>query len=83
MANNWLTDEQVELEILRLQGNEDVRLAQKEIRIKSRRRKYMSQLRWLEKRGRDLRESGITPENMEEMLFGDPIPEGGENECEN
>lgn len=71
MARNYLTDEQVELEILRLRDNDDVHLAQKEIRIKSKRRLYASQLKWLEKRGKELRAAGITTENIEEKLFAD------------
>lgn len=34
-------------------------------------RQYMYQLRSMEKRGKQLRMSGITPENMEARLFGD------------
>lgn len=78
MARNCLTDEQVELEIMRLRDNDDVHLAQKEIRIKNRRRVYASQLKWLEKRGKELRAAGITTENMEEKLFGAALDEGSE-----
>lgn len=72
MARNIQTDAEVELEIIRLTNNEDVHLAQKYHRLKSdKRRKYLSQLRWYEKVGKQLKAQGITFENMEEMLFSD------------
>lgn len=74
MAKDWLTDEQVELEISRLLHSDAVQLAKKEIRIKYKRRQYMYQLRNMEKRGRQLEADGITLDNIEKRLFGD-IPE--------
>ena len=74
MAKDWLTDEQVEIEIERLLRSDAVRLAKKETRLKLRRRQYMYQLRTMEKRGKQLKADGITLENMEEMLFG-AVPE--------
>lgn len=71
MAKDFLTDEQVEQEISRLLRSDDVKLAKKETRIKLRRRQYMYQLRTMEKRGKQLRTLGITPENIEARLFGD------------
>lgn len=71
-----LTDEQVELEIERLRNSDDVKLAEKEIRIKIRRRRYMYNLRAMEKRGKELSKQGITLDNIEEKLFGEtPIEE--------
>ena len=70
MAKDWLTDEQVELEIQRLLHSEDVLLAKREIRIKNKRRQYMYQLRSMEKRGQQLATDGVTMENIEEKLFG-------------
>lgn len=70
MAKDFLTDEQVELEIARLLDSEEVQLAKKEIRIKYKRRQYMYQLRNMEKRGKQLISEGITSENIEERLFG-------------
>ncbi|MBE7053869.1 MAG: hypothetical protein E7391_06325 [Ruminococcaceae bacterium] len=70
MAKDWLTDEQVEMEIERLLNSEDVQLAKKEIRIKYKRRQYMYQLRTMEKRGQQLATDGVTMENIEEKLFG-------------
>ena len=70
MKREFLTDEQVEKEIIRLSKSEDVKLAKQETRIKNRRRQYMYQLRVMEKRGKELAELGVTSENMEQMLFG-------------
>lgn len=71
MARDFLTDEQVEFEIDRLQHSSYVKLAQKETNIKIKRRKYMYTLRYFEKRGKELAANGITFENIEEKLFGD------------
>ena len=73
MAKDWLTDEQVEIEIDRLLHSEAVQLAKKEQRIKLRRRQYMYQLRCMEKRGKQLMEDGIDSDNMEERLFGGSV----------
>lgn len=71
MARDLLTDEQVEMEIARLRKSDAVKLAQKEQQIKLRRRKQMYDLRWFEKRGKQLAAMGVTMENIEEVLFGD------------
>lgn len=70
MARKQWTDEEVEMEIHRLQNSDDVKLAKKEQQIKYRRRQQMWNLQFMEKRGKQLRQMGITPENMEEVLFG-------------
>ena len=70
--NHFLTDEQVEAEIERLTVTPEVRIARQEERLRYRRRQYMYKLRALEKRGRQLVTQGVTPENMERVLFGDP-----------
>ena len=67
------TDEQVEEEIKRLNGSKQVKLAQKEIRIKNRRRQHMWYLQHLEARGKQLESLGITFENIENELFGNSI----------
>jgi len=54
MKREFLTDEQVEVEIGRLVNSEDVKLAKKEQTIKNRRRQYMYTLRQLEKRGKTI-----------------------------
>lgn len=71
MAKDFLTDEQVELEIARLLDSEEVQLAKKEIRIKYKRRQYMYQLRNMEKRGKELSKQGVTLDNIEKKFFGD------------
>ena len=78
MSKDFLTDEQVELEIDRLLHSEAVQLAKKEIRIKYKRRQYMYQLRNMEKRGKQLEADGITLENMEQKLFGETQETEGE-----
>lgn len=75
MKREFLTDEQVEIEIDRLKHSDYVKLAQQETRIKNKRRQYMYQLRVMEKRGKELSEQGITSDNMEAELFGDDFDE--------
>ena len=60
MAQNFLTDDQVEHEIERLNQSEYVALARREQRIRYKRRQYLYQLRDLEKKGRALAKAGIT-----------------------
>ena len=67
MPKDFLTDEQVELEIERLSESPAVMLAKQEQRIKYRRRQYMYQLRYFEKRGKELMAQGITLNNLAEM----------------
>lgn len=62
---NQTPADKVEQEIERLKQSEFVKLAQKERRIKTdRRRKYLADLRWYEKRGKQLAAAGITSENI-------------------
>ena len=70
-SKDFLTDEQVEIEIERLLNSDAVKLAKKETRIKLRRRQYMYSLRTMEKRGKELAKQGITLENIEARLFGE------------
>lgn len=65
---DFLTDEAIEREIARLNATDEVKLAEKEIRLRYARRKRLYNLRCLEKRGRELMEAGITLENIEEMM---------------
>lgn len=71
MARKKWTDEQVEAEIARLNSSEYVKLARKEQNIKYRRRQLMWTMQYLEARGKQLASEGITPENMEQRLFGE------------
>lgn len=66
----YLTDEQVEVEIERLLASEYVKLAKKELRIKYRRRQYLYNLRNCEKRGKELAEAGITYDMLEAIDKG-------------
>lgn len=70
-TNKKWTDEQVEAEIARLKESEYVRLARKEKQIKERRRAYMWNLQFMETRGKQLAEQGVTFDNIEEVLFGE------------
>lgn len=74
MAKDFLTDEQVEIEIARLISSDEVKLAKREMRIKQKRRQYMYSLRSMEKRGKELAKQGITIDNIEK-LFGDDVDE--------
>lgn len=67
MSPNWLTDEQVEQEIERLNKSPMVALARKEKRIRERRRQYLYNLRVLEKKGRALAAAGWSPELLDEL----------------
>lgn len=67
MARNWLTDEQVEKEIETLKQSPYVKLAKKDQQVKYRRRQYLYGLRLLEKKGKELSDSGITIEMLETM----------------
>ena len=69
MQKEFITDEMVEEEILRLQNSPLVKRARREEAIRNRRRQYMYQLRMYEKKGKALEADGITMENLEECLF--------------
>lgn len=64
MKNDWLTDEQVEQEIEKLQDSPLVKLARREQRIRYKRRQYLYMLRNLEKKGKELQKAGITLEML-------------------
>lgn len=67
MAREFMSDEMVEEEILRLQNSPLVKLARREEAIRNRRRQYMYQLRMYEKKGKALEAQGVTMEELEEM----------------
>lgn len=75
MPRKYTPDELVDAEIERLRKTEAVKLAQKEQRLLYRKRKYLADLRWLEKRGKKLMQEGWTLDTLE-LLFKD-IPEEG------
>lgn len=74
MARKYTPEELVDAEIERLRKTEAVKLAQKEQRLLNRKRKYLADLRWLEKRGKQLMAEGWTDDTLE-LLFKD-ITEG-------
>lgn len=73
MARKITPDELIDAEIERLRKSDAVKLAQKEQRLIHRKRKYLSDLRWLEKRGKALMAQGWTLDTLD-LLFRD-IPE--------
>lgn len=73
MARKITPEELVDAEIERLKQTDAVKLAQKERRLQMRKRKYLADLRWLEKRGKELMAEGWTAE-MLELLYKE-IPE--------
>lgn len=75
MPRDIFTDSQVEAEIERLKRSPHVRLAEKEQRLKTKQRKYFYQLRWMEKRGKELEAMGMTLENMERLMAEIPDSE--------
>lgn len=66
-------EELIDAEIERLKKTDEVKLAQKYQRLMNRKRKYMADLRWLEKRGKQLMADGWTIDTIE-LLFKE-IPE--------
>ena len=65
--DGFLTDEEVEEEIEKLNASEAVALARREARLRYRRRQYLYQLRDLEKKGKALMDAGITREVLDAM----------------
>ena len=70
MAKDFLTDEQVEIEIDKLTESPYVKLARKDEQIRYIRRQRLYTLRNYEKRGKELAKSGITMEILEAMSKG-------------
>lgn len=67
MAREFLSDEMVDEEILRLQSSVHVKLARREEAIRNRKRQYLYQLRYYEKKGKQLEAQGITLDELDEM----------------
>ena len=68
MSKKYTPEELVDAEIERLKKTDAVKLAQKEQRLLYRKRKYLADLRWLEKRGKKLMADGWTLDTLE-LLF--------------
>ncbi len=66
MPKDIITDDQVEREIARLLESPYVKLAKREEQIRQRRRRYMYDLRYLEKKGKALAEAGLTLEMLDD-----------------
>lgn len=73
MGKKITPDELIDSEIKRLRETDEVKLAEKEQRLKNRRQKYLADLRWKYKRGKALLAEGWTFETLE-LLFKE-IPE--------
>lgn len=65
MARKFTPEELLDAEIDRLKQTEAVKLAQKEQRLIHRKRKYLADLRWLEKRGKALIAEGWTEDTLD------------------
>lgn len=65
MARKFTPEELLDAEIERLKQTEAVKLAQKEQRLLNRKRKYLADLRWLEKRGKELLAEGWTADTID------------------
>lgn len=74
----FLTDEQVEREIERLNASEAVALARRKARLEYRRRQYLYQLRDLEKKGKALLKAGITREVLDAMYSEESAEDFGD-----
>ena len=72
----YTPEELVDAEIERLNNTEAVKLARKERSLQMKRRKYLADLRWLEKRGKQLMADGWTADTLE-LLYKN-IPEEAE-----
>ena len=66
MAKEYIPDEMLDEEILRLQNSPHVKLARREENIRNRKRNYMYQLRMYEKKGKALEAQGITLDSLDE-----------------
>ena len=69
--DGFLSDEEVEREIERLNASEMVALARREARLRYKRRQYLYQLRDLEKKGKALMAAGITRDVLDAMYSTD------------
>lgn len=72
MSKEWLTDAQVDTEITRLNASPLVKLARTERNIRYKRRRYLYDLRRLERRGKELADAGITIEALKALDIEEP-----------
>lgn len=64
----FLTDAEVEAEIIRLRNSDAVKIAKKEQQIKYARRQLLYNYRSLAKRGQKLLDQGYTVDNIADMM---------------
>lgn len=67
-ANQHDADAALEAEIARLREDEHVKLAKRYEYARTRRKQYLYQLRYYQKKGRKLAALGVTMDNLDEML---------------
>lgn len=67
-ANLHDADAALEAEIARLREDEHVKLAKRYNYARNRRKQYLYQLRYYQKKGRELAALGVTMDNLDEML---------------
>ena len=72
MARKYTPEELVDAEIERLKKTDAVKLAQTERNLQMKRRKYLADLRWLEKRGKQLMAEGWTADALELLYQNTP-----------
>ena len=73
MARESMSDLEVSMEIERLKASPHVKLAEKEIRLRYKERKWLYQLRYLEKRGKQLEADGMTLDSIEDQIASIPL----------
>lgn len=67
-ANLHDADAALEAEIARLREDEHVKLAKRYNYARNRRKQYLYQLRYYQKKGRELAALGVTMDNLDKML---------------
>lgn len=82
MAKNFLTDEEVVLEIERLKQTDEVKLARKKQRLDYKYRQQLYLLRNLYKKGKAMMEMGITSEKLDLIYAEAEAEERREREAE-
>ena len=82
MAKNFLTDEEVAIEIERLKATDEVKLARKKQRLDYKYRQQLYLLRNLFKKGKAMMDAGITSEKLDEMYAAAEDEERREREAE-
>ena len=82
MAKNFLTDEEVVIEIERLKQTDEVKLARKKQRLDYKYRQQLYMLRNLFKKGKAMMEMGLTSEKLDLIYAEAEAEERREREAE-